>query len=195
MQRFFFVFYLVFLSISFAHSAVTITFSESGGDVVATSSGSLIMDGLTLYGQYQGTGGYIGGAGYNPAWSCFVLVGTDPEQAHSYRFLNWTNDNVDVCVTGGMSYASSGSGNFVGVFSWTGNPDGIYVPNNYVSGSPIAGTSTWSNATFASLGLVPGSYVFTFGDGATADSINLNIDPGDAPFADSFEAPPADASF
>lgn len=68
-----------------------------------------------------------------------------------------------------------------------GFKDSIYTPDNYVSGSPIEGTSTWSNATFTSLGLVPGSYVFTFGDGATADSITLNIGPGSDLFKNGFE--------
>jgi hypothetical protein len=169
-----FFFTLLFYG-SVAQAAVTINFVESGGDVVATSSGSLITTGLPNPSQLFTTLGYVAGTGFDASWSCVVLVGTDPSQADTFSLTNWTNDNTDVCDTGGRFVASSGTGNFVGLGSRNGSTDVIYIPDNYVSGSPIAGTSTWSGATFASLGLVPGTYEFTFGSGETADSITLNI--------------------
>lgn len=114
MQRFFFVLYLVFLSISFAHAAVIITFSESGDDVVATSSGSLITTGLINPSQLSGTGGYLAGTGASQFAACAILVGTDPTEADTFGFDSWKNNNEDVCVTGAWTPASSGSGNFVG---------------------------------------------------------------------------------
>ncbi len=158
-----------------SQAAVTIDFVESGGDVVATSSGTIITTGLTNPSELFTTSGYVAGTGTDASLSCVFLVGTDPSEADAFFFTNWTNDNTDVCSIGTSQDASSGSGNFVGVFSRNGATDGIYIPNNYVSGSPIAGTSTWAGATFASLGLIPGTYVFTFGAGAEADSITLNI--------------------
>jgi len=162
---------------SISQAAVTINFIEAGGNVVATSSGTLNTSSLTPTSQLSTTSGSVAGTSFSASWNCVLLVGTDPSEADTYRFANWTNDNTDVCDTGDRYGASSGSGNFVGVISLNGSNDGIYVPNNYVSGSPISGSSTWSSATFASLGLVPGSYVFTFGTGAAADSITVNIGP------------------
>jgi len=162
---------------SVAQAAVTINFVESGGDVVATSSGTLITTGLPNPSQLVTTGGYLAGTGFDANWLCVLLVGTDLVQADTRSLTNWANDNTDVCSTGGRYLATSGSGNFVGVGSRNGNTDVIYLPHNYVSGSPIAGTSTWAGATFASLGLVPGTYFYTFGSAETEDSITVNIGP------------------
>jgi hypothetical protein len=68
--------------------------------------------------------------------------------------------------------ASSGSGDFVGVREQVG---GIDVPTGYVSGSPLSDSSTYAGQTFASLGLTPGSYTWTWGSGPTADSFTLDI--------------------
>ncbi len=156
-------------------AAVTITFVESGSDVVATSSGSLITTGLPNPSQLNTTLGYVAGTGFVGSWSCVLLVGTDPSEADTFTFTNWNNNNVDVCSTGGRFNATSGTGNFVGVISRNGSTDGIYIPNNYVSGSAIAGTSTWAGQSFASLGLVPGTYVYTFGTSPNDDSITVVI--------------------
>ena len=167
-----------------AQAAVTINFAESGGDVVATSSGSLITAGLSNPATLTTSQGFVQWTGPVPGvMNCAVLVGTDPIEADAFVFTDWANANTDACSTAGTIPATSGTGNFVGVFSRTGASDGIYIPNNYVSGAPISGSSTWAGETFASLGLVPGSYTFTFGAGATADSITLNIGPTAAPSA------------
>jgi hypothetical protein len=51
----------------------------------------------------------------------------------------------------------------------------LIVPIGYVSGSALSDTSTYDNATFNSLGVTPGTYVWTWGSGANADSFTLNI--------------------
>lgn len=177
MKHFSRLFFALLFYGSASQAAVTISFIEANGDVLATSSGSLDTSSLTPTSQLGTTNGYVAGTGLNSSWNCIVLVGTDPTEADTYRFASWANDNTDVCDTGGRFDASSGSGNFVGVISVNSGNDGIYVPNNYVSGSPISGSSTWTGATFASLGLVPGSYEFTFGSGEAIDSITINIGP------------------
>jgi hypothetical protein len=68
---------------------------------------------------------------------------------------------------------------FVGVAGLSGS---IYVPRNYVSGRPLMSTLTWDNATFVSLGVTPGTYVWTWGSGVNAGSFTLQIGPtGAAP--------------
>jgi hypothetical protein len=62
------------------------------------------------------------------------------------------------------------------VFSVVG---GIVVPSGYVSGS-LSGTATYNNQTFANLGLASGTYVWTWGTGADADSLTLQIGPAAA---------------
>jgi hypothetical protein len=62
------------------------------------------------------------------------------------------------------------SGDVVGI---NGGAGYIYVPASYVSDSPLANTATWSSATFASLGVTPGTYIWTWDNGA--DSFTLEI--------------------
>ena len=52
----------------------------------------------------------------------------------------------------------------------------MFVPTGYVSGASLGtSTDTWSGATFASLGVAPGTYTWTWGTGADADSFTLQI--------------------
>jgi predicted alpha/beta-hydrolase family hydrolase len=51
----------------------------------------------------------------------------------------------------------------------------LLLPEGYVSGSSIEGTTTWANQTFSSIGLTPGTYLYTWGAGADADSLTMEI--------------------
>jgi hypothetical protein len=56
--------------------------------------------------------------------------------------------------------------------------DGLLnVPHNYVSESPLSGTSTYLGQTFTTLGLTPGTYTFT----VPHDTITLQIGPAAVP--------------
>jgi hypothetical protein len=76
-------------------------------------------------------------------------------------------------LTTGFIFASSGSGDIVGIVGGIG----IIVPAGYASGHPLPDTSTYGDATFASLGATPGTYKWTWGTGAHADSFTLQIGP------------------
>ena len=51
------------------------------------------------------------------------------------------------------------------------------MPFHYVSGSLLSTTDTYSSATFSILGLTPGNYTWTWGTGADADSLTVQIGP------------------
>ncbi len=74
---------------------------------------------------------------------------------------------------GGPFVASSGTGDPLGV-RFDAQP-GIAVPLDYISGAPLASSSTYAGATLASLGVIPGSYTWSWGSGPNVDSFTLNI--------------------
>ena len=55
------------------------------------------------------------------------------------------------------------------------------MPQYYVSGSVLSASDTWSGQTFASLGLTPGTYTWTWGSGADADFFTMNIEGSAVP--------------
>jgi hypothetical protein len=73
---------------------------------------------------------------------------------------------------------STGSGDFVGISDFSGI---LVVPQGYVSGDPLSDTMTFGNQTLSSLGVTPGTYVWTWGGtGPDADSFTLQIGPATA---------------
>src|SRR5206468_5435553 len=74
--------------------------------------------------------------------------------------------------SGGVTLASSGTGSPVGIALSGAGHDSLYVPSGY-SGGLLSGSDTFLSATFASLAVTPGTYVWSWGSGATADSFTL----------------------
>jgi hypothetical protein len=96
--------------------------------------------------------------------------------------------------SGGVELANSGSGQIVGVAgSLLTTSEGVPipilgVPVGYVSGSSLGtSTDTWDDATFASLGVTPGLYTWTWGSGKDKDSFKLVVA---GPPASAFAADP-----
>jgi hypothetical protein len=143
-----------------SHASYVVNLTESGGNVVATGSGTINTAGL----NYAGPGYWtpmISGA------QDFIVLGA-----------GGSIDDYNNILTGPSSFGSGtnfgaddGGGDLVGYF--TGGS--LFVPLNYVSGTSLDSNATWTGQTFASLGLTPGSYVWTWGSGANADSFTLNI--------------------
>jgi hypothetical protein len=76
-------------------------------------------------------------------------------------------------VGSGTSFqANFGEGDIFGV---AGFGHQIYAPQGYVSGSSLMADDTFSFTTLAALGLTPGTYTYTWGTDAHADSLVLNI--------------------
>ena len=149
---------------SSAQAAVVITYSESGSDVVATGSGSLDTTAL----------------------SGFVAFGNiprvDPDDVHISIGSGSFQRRSAASITGPPNI---GFGTLaVNATSSTGNPMGIWtslnrilMPSGYVSGAPLSGTSTWAGQSFASLGLTPGTYVYTYtgSNGPATDTFTVNV--------------------
>jgi hypothetical protein len=70
--------------------------------------------------------------------------------------------------SGGNQSASTMLGDIIAPTGGT-----IAVPSNY-SGTVLSGSATW-DSTLAMLGVIPGTYLYTWGTGAHADSVTLEI--------------------
>ena len=85
--------------------------------------------------------------------------------------------------SGNATLANSGSGDLVCILPFfSGGFSVIGVPLDYVSGTALSDTSTYNNATFASLAVIPGTYEWRWGTGANQ---NFTLQIGAAGVPDS----------
>jgi hypothetical protein len=159
-----------------AHAAFIATMDQVGANVVITGNGSFDTAGLTSASPIPG-----GSASISPFFNS-VLLG--PGFA-SLAFVGLM-ENHAAFGGGGPTAASSTSG--AGVFGIAASfsagslePNSLYLPNGYVSGTSVSNVTTFLGATFASLGAIPGTYVWTWGTGANADRFTLQIGPVTTP--------------
>ena len=153
--------------------AFTITLEQVGSNVVATGSGAFNLTGLSFLAS-----GTQGGAILQPPIGAIVTGTTD--SANVTFFSGFSGPTS--FGSGNGDIASSGSGDRVGIVGLFGQ---LSVPDGYVSGAALLSSATWNNATFASLGVTPGTYTWTWGTGANADSFTLQIVPAGVPDAGS----------
>lgn len=136
---------------------------QQGSNVIATGSGAFDLTSLA----YRGSGVGTAFETINPSKAFFNLGQPNTSE---------TLDQYSGLITGpthygsGSSYwvASVGNGSTV-VFDGGGDTlsvSKLYLPPGYRSGDPLSNTTTWDNASFASLGLTPGRYVWIWGTGA-----------------------------
>lgn len=154
---------LVPLSINAAN--INIVALESGGNVVITASGSIDLTGLTAAGSIQSTGRVEPVDG---------LISVGPLSSAGITIYR-----------GGAGIAPFGDGMFSAPSSGTGDTFGIssgnlVVPFGYLSGNTLDGSSTYNSATFASLGMDVGSYLYTFSNDQT---LSLQVGPVPLPAA------------
>jgi hypothetical protein len=149
-----------------AQASYTVTISEVGAAVVASGSGtSLDLTAFNSHGTGSATAGVLPISGY-------VAVGVAPGGTNdAYCSLNGPNAFGSGNVSIAADTATGVSVGIIGVGAGC-----FYVPTGYVSGAPLgAGTATWSNQTIAGMNMTPGTYQWTWGSGATADSFTVII--------------------
>jgi hypothetical protein len=137
----------------------TITVEQMGSNVVWTGSGAINLTGLNFIGP-----GIVVGSGINPALAVINMV---PGNADTYAGITGpTSFGV-----GSASFASSFSGD---VFARNANGL-LFLPVGYVSGNALSDSMTFNNATFASLGVTPGTYMWSWGTGLPNQNFTLTI--------------------
>jgi hypothetical protein len=133
-----------------AQAGYMVTLVQQGSNVVATGSGPIDLTGLTPV---------------LPNPNSFVLPGMIPDlgliqtgPAPSVIARYSGSSGPTNFGTGSETFASSGSGDFVGL---AGVGNSLVVPQGYVSGNPLSDSAIYNNATFSSLGVTPGTYEWT----------------------------------
>ena len=146
-----------------AQSEFILDIDQIGSDVVVTGSGTLDLTDLS--------------GPFANSFSAFMT----PQFS---QIANGSPIDVPVDVYGGITGGpvSFGPGNGAASFPNTGSGDLVFinlgmllVPSGYGSGAALSNISTYSNQTFATLGVTPGTYVYTWGNGDHADTLTLNI--------------------
>ena len=146
-----------------AKAGYTVTLQQVGPNVVATGSGVIDLTGLSIIGK-----------------PIFTMTDIEPANGGIFTGTGALADVYQGNVSGPMSfgwqeamYTQIASGDMVGMYAVVGNV--VVVPTGYVSGSALSNTAAWSQ-TFATLGVTPGTYVWTWGPGAN-QNFTLQIGP------------------
>lgn len=134
-----------------------VSFREVGNDVIASGSGPLDLTGLSRTVSTASVG-HI-----DPDGATVVTGPAIPNVA-----------TVDALAGAGAWYLRFGSGSGAIADSGTGDMVGLtegkgtsllLVPAGYVSGNSLSNESTYANKSLGSLGLTPGTYVWSWGAG------------------------------
>ena len=150
-------------------AALLINMVQSGSNVVATVSGSINSWSGATYTGSNSAGVF---SGVRPSGGTMIF-GMSP--LSGVTLLNVLYYSVPIFPTnfgtgGSLIQASSSTASTTLLLRNITNQT-IYIDPSYVLGTPMTGTLTWNNHSFASLGVTQGSYLW----GWTGDSVTLNI--------------------
>jgi len=142
-----------------ANASVIMTLEQVGPNVVATGNGTVDTTDLTLFLRNSPTRPFI-----EPAFAILFQCATCVADVYDGLL------GPDNFGPGKSTDASTSTGDMLGLLGINGI---IFVPLGYMSGTQLSSTGTWDNTTLADLGVTPGSYAWTWGSGAHADSLKL----------------------
>jgi hypothetical protein len=153
-----------------ARASYVVTFQQVGSDVIATGNGSMDTTDLTFGAANPNQPAIVVG------FFGIVSLGSASPTGDPISFATGSITGPTSFGSGLFFAATSGSGPIAGI---EGVTEQLNVPENYVSGTTLAtSTDTWSNQTFSSLGLTPGTYTYNWGTGPHADTFTVQINDG-----------------
>jgi len=137
----------------------SVSFVESGSDILMSYSGTLDLTGLDFVQNTTSGSGGVGAAqgafGIGPSGALDISLYTGATFSYPSNF-----------GTGGGGPSSvTGTGDYFGVFSGILPTNCLVVPSGYTSGDYIIGTTTLSGSSFTSLGMNTGDYNYSWGAG------------------------------
>jgi hypothetical protein len=142
-----------------ADAAITVNIVESGPGVIAIATGTLDLTGLTSQGTFSFSPFIRPSIGYVGVGIPINYVGYSGMTGPS----NWG--------LGGITGSSQTVGAPFGInASGFGTPY-VFVPVGYLSGTFIGGQASWFGQSFSSLGLTPGTYVYS----SNYDTVTINV--------------------
>lgn len=150
-----------------AQAAVTVVGQEVGGDVVFSGGGTLNLSALTLDSSPAGFAfvqadapAVVFGTGVYDAYTSGAIVSPGPMGPGTSDFIpaSFPEDHFGLIEgpSGGVS---------------------LLVPTGYSSGDPLNGSLTIESTDLATMGFDPGTYVWSWGADATADTFTVIIVP------------------
>ena len=158
-----------------AQAGYTVTLLQQGTNVVATGSGTINLTDLTDVGAAASNSGFLSP---NLGRISTAPTTTFPDLLSLYDGATGPTS----FGSGGLTTANSGTGDAVGLQVIEPPTEAIIgLPEGYVSGHALSDTSTYDNMNFSMLGVTPGTYTWTWGTGANADSFTLQIGPAAVP--------------
>ena len=148
-----------------------ITITQVGPDVVWSGSGSFNLAELTLIGTTTITSGFQAN---NAIWIAGAPSTSPGATGQQYGGASLTYPAT--FASGSQAFLSiTGTGSMFGVLTGGASGRTIVVPDGYVSGTTISGSTTYSGSTISSLGLSGGTYTWAWGSGANASSLVMVI--------------------
>jgi hypothetical protein len=152
-----------------AKAGVVINIDQVGPNVVTTGSGAFDLADFGIPGNTN---------------SQAIMVPSGPEPWMIVGSPTQINADIYIPVTGPANFGGGeNSAPTTGVGDTFGLEAGeaLIVPHGYVSGTALNATDTYAGQTFSSLGLTPGTYTWTWGTGAHADSLTVNVGTASVP--------------
>lgn len=162
-----------------AQAGYVVTLTQVGPNVVASGSGAIDLSGLALAVVADEAPGVVPNYGIISTGTTALvdLYTTTGYETGPLYFGTGMSGSEDTTL------ASSGSGDMVGFSVRTALgqfPSGVSVPYGYMTDNPLSDSATYDNSTFSSLGVVPGTYEWTWGT-ATDQNFTLQIGPAAVP--------------
>ena len=145
--------------------ALIITILEVGGNIVVSGTGSVNLTALTS----AGSNAIIDRVDPNDA-SVTIVEGNGSYVVDQYS--GFTGPTSFGSGTGSLGTNAAINSNNFGFDTATGL---IYVPSGYVSGTQLSGGTQYTSESYLSMGVTAGNYVWTWGSGANADSITVQV--------------------
>jgi hypothetical protein len=169
------------LSVRTAQAGYTVTLQQVGPNVVATGSGAIDLTGLSFFESIFSVDPAIRpviAPFGNRSLSAFIYTGPTSSSVDFYVGASGSEGFGNSVL---QNFASSGSGDMAGIglggTTFPGGPpeNHLLVPKGYVSGTALSDLAIYSGKTFATLGVTPGTYVWTWGTGGANQNFTLKI--------------------